>query len=92
MPNNWRYALRKARQGADVMKLGIDFHQFTYPGLRRFFKHAGFSRVLDIVDFKDLSRIKDSKKRIVFGSLKKAKPIKHLALTFLPATIFICIK
>lgn len=92
MPNKWRYRLRRARQGEDIMKLGIDFHQFTYPQLRGFFKRVGFSNVLDLVDFKDLDRIGDYKKRVVFSSMKKSKSLKHLALTFLPATIFICLK
>jgi len=92
MPNSWRYRLRKARQGEDIMKLGIDFHQFTYPQLRGFFRSVGFSKVLDLVDFKDLDRIGSYKKRVVFNSMKKSKPLKHLALTFLPATMFICVK
>jgi 2-polyprenyl-3-methyl-5-hydroxy-6-metoxy-1,4-benzoquinol methylase len=92
MPNEWRYRLRKARQGEDIMKLGIDFHQFTYPKLRTFFRRVGFTQVLDLVDFKDLDRIGDYKKRVVFSSMKKSKPLKHLALTFLPATMFICVK
>lgn len=92
MPNSWRYSLRKARHGPDIMKLGIDFHQFTYPQLRRFFRRVGFSKVMDLVDFKDLSRVRDPKKRVVFSSMKKSKALKHLALNFLPATIFICVK
>ncbi|HKR61717.1 MAG TPA: class I SAM-dependent methyltransferase [Pyrinomonadaceae bacterium] len=92
MPNSWRYSLRKARQGADIMKLGIDFHQFTYPQLRRFFRRVGFSRVLDLVDFKDLSRVHSPRKRLAFSSMKKSRALKHLALNFLPATIFICVK
>jgi 2-polyprenyl-3-methyl-5-hydroxy-6-metoxy-1,4-benzoquinol methylase len=92
MPNNWRYALRKARQGEDIMKLGIDFHQFTYPQLRRFFRQVGFTKVLDVVDFKEVSSIRNHKKRVVFGAMKRSKYLKHLALTFAPATIFICVK
>ena len=92
LPNGWRYRLRKSRQGEDIMKLGIDFHQFTYPQLRGFFRRVGFSKVLDLVDFKDLDRIGDYKKRVIFNSMKKSKPLKHLALTFLPATMFICVK
>lgn len=94
MPNSWRYRLRKARQGEDIMKLGIDFHQFTYPQLRRFFKHAGFSTVMDAIDFKDLQNSKGMRpwKRMAYTSLKRSKPLKHLTLTFVPATIFICIK
>jgi SAM-dependent methyltransferase len=92
MPNEWRYRLRRARQGDDIMKLGIDFHQFTYPQLRAFFRRVGFTQVLDLVEFKDLDRISDYKKRVVFSSMKKSRPLKHLALTFLPATMFICLK
>jgi 2-polyprenyl-3-methyl-5-hydroxy-6-metoxy-1,4-benzoquinol methylase len=93
MPNNWRYRLRIARQGEDIMKLGIDFHQFTYPQLRRYFKQVGFSSVMDFVDFKDLSRNNlNPWKRRAFRSLKTVRPLKHMALTFAPATIFICVK
>jgi len=37
LPDAWRYRLRKSRQGEDIMKLGIDFNQFTHPQLRRAF-------------------------------------------------------
>src|SRR6266567_1981654 len=30
MPNSWRYRFRIRRDGPDIMRLGIDFHQFTY--------------------------------------------------------------
>lgn len=94
MPDSWRYRLRRARQGDDIMKLGIDFHQFTYPQLRRYFKQVGFATVMDLVDFKDASRIRSdsSWKRLVLRSVQRAKPLKHVALTFAPATIFICVK
>jgi hypothetical protein len=35
--------------GADIMELGIDFNQFTYFQLRRFFSRD-FSRVYDRID------------------------------------------
>jgi 2-polyprenyl-3-methyl-5-hydroxy-6-metoxy-1,4-benzoquinol methylase len=94
MPDSWRFRLRKARQGEDIMKLGIDFHQFTYPQLRRFFKDVGFKQVLDLVDFKEAEGIQTGGplKKAVFSSMKKSKPLKHLVLTFVPATIFICLK
>ena len=50
IPNRLRYKFRIAKQGPDIMKLGVDFHQFSHPGLRREFKRAGFSRILDRVD------------------------------------------
>ncbi|MGI8733615.1 MAG: class I SAM-dependent methyltransferase [Pyrinomonadaceae bacterium] len=94
MPNSWRYQLRKSRQGEDIMKLGIDFHQFTYPQLRGFFQDVGFSKVLDVVDFKDTSRMatQTPMRKAILTSIKTIKPVKHVVLTFLPATIFICIK
>jgi 2-polyprenyl-3-methyl-5-hydroxy-6-metoxy-1,4-benzoquinol methylase len=93
LPNTWRFRLRKARQGEDIMKLGIDYHQFTYPLLRRYFKQVGFSKAVDFVDFKDLSRNNPHLlKKSVFRSLKAIPPLKHVALTFAPATIFICVK
>ncbi len=94
MPNRWRYRLRTARQGKDIMKLGIDFHQFTYPQLRRFFNEVGFSQVMDVVDFKEVSRMMTPKpwRRLMFGAIKNNRSLKHLTLTFLPATIFICVK
>jgi SAM-dependent methyltransferase len=94
MPDSWRFRLRRARQGEDIMKLGIDFHQFTYPQLRRFFKDVGFNQVMDLVDFKEADGIRTGGplKKVVFSSMKRAKPLKHLLLTFVPATIFICLK
>ena len=93
MPDRMRYRFRVARQGPDIMKLGIDFHQFRYPLLRRHFKRVGFSKVVDFVDFKDLSRKNlNPLKKGVFRSLKVVRPLKHMALTFAPATIFICVK
>lgn len=94
MPDSWRYSLRKAKQGEDIMKLGIDFHQFTYPKLRRFFKEVGFSTVSDMVDLKDVENLRSSSalKKTVLSSVKKSKPLKHVMLTFVPATTFICIK
>ncbi len=94
LPDGWRYRLRKARQGEDIMKLGIDFHQFTYPQLRRGFKQAGFSTVLDLVDYKDISKMRSdqSLKKSVFNVLKRHGPLKHLFLTFYPSTYFICMK
>jgi 2-polyprenyl-3-methyl-5-hydroxy-6-metoxy-1,4-benzoquinol methylase len=94
LPDRWRYRLRIALQGADIMKLGIDFNQFTTFRLRRFFKNLGFSRVLDLVDTFDLDTLNDPKiwKKVMLALLKRLKPLKHLALFFAPETYFICIK
>jgi SAM-dependent methyltransferase len=94
LPDAWRYRLRKSRQGEDIMKLGIDFNQFTYPQLRRFFKHAGFRTVLDLVDMFDADNLRSPKawKKHMIKGLQRIKPLKHLFLVFAPGTTFVCIK
>lgn len=94
MPNSWRYLLRRKMQGDDIMKLGIDFHQFTYPQLRRFFRRVGFTTVMDWVDAKDVANVRSASplKRAALTTLKKSGPLKHVALNFAPMTFFICIK
>jgi 2-polyprenyl-3-methyl-5-hydroxy-6-metoxy-1,4-benzoquinol methylase len=93
LPNKCRYYLRIAAQGKDIMKLGIDFNQFTYPQLGRFFKNLGFSTVLDMVEVgsHNLTYSKKWKKTIV-KILYRCKILKYLTLPFVPGTLFICIK
>src|SRR3989442_1180224 len=57
LPNRLRYWLRRTLEGPDIMELGIDFHQFTYPGLSDGLKEAGFSRVYDIAHLLDPERL-----------------------------------
>jgi len=94
MPNWMRYRLRIARQGPDIMKLGIDFHQFTYPGLRREFTRLGFSRVFDRLDLltPDTLLNPSAKKRALLRATKAFPPLKHVALAFVNTTNFICVK
>jgi len=93
LPDSWRFRLRRWKQGDDIMKLGIDFNQFTYRTLRRAFERVGFSAV-DFIEFKDVAAIKTGAewKRRALRALKSLKPLKHLALVFVPATIFVCLK
>ncbi|MBV9158308.1 MAG: class I SAM-dependent methyltransferase [Acidobacteriaceae bacterium] len=92
MPNAWRYAIRKKVQGEDIMKLGIDFHQFTHACLRSEFKRAGFTRILDRVDVAENEHITTGFRRRVVRLAKRFGPARALALTFAEATRFICIK
>jgi len=92
MPNQMRYKLRIAKQGADIMKLGIDFHQFSHPGLRREFKRIGFSRILDRVEMSHEDVVSTEWRKTVVRISKKFPPAKMLALTFADATRFICVK
>jgi 2-polyprenyl-3-methyl-5-hydroxy-6-metoxy-1,4-benzoquinol methylase len=92
LPNSWRYALRKRVEGEDIMKLGIDFHQFTHSCLRKEFKSLGFSRVLDRVDAADETYISTGLRRGIVRVAKQIGVAKSMALTFAEATRFICIK
>jgi 2-polyprenyl-3-methyl-5-hydroxy-6-metoxy-1,4-benzoquinol methylase len=92
LPNSWRYALRKRVEGEDIMKLGIDFHQFTHSCLRKEFERLGFSKVLDRVDAADESHVTTGLRRNVVRAAKQIGLAKSLALTFAEATRFICIK
>lgn len=92
LPNSWRYALRKRVHGPDIMKLGIDFHQFTHLGLREEFRRAGFSRVLDRVDLADEEHVSTALRQAVVRAAKRSNLARSLALTFAEATRFICVK
>jgi len=94
LPNRWRYRLRISRQGKDIMKLGIDFHQFTHLQLRRFFKRIGFSELFDQFDVIDPDNLIHPRhwKKFILEMIKRFKPIKHILLFFSPGTLFICKK
>jgi SAM-dependent methyltransferase len=94
LPDGCRYALRRALQGDDIMQWGIDFNQFTYPLLRRYFKELGFSRVLDRADVLDPENLNNPTpfKKAVLRSLKKSSVLKHTVLCFSHDTLFVCIK
>lgn len=92
LPNAMRYKLRIAKQGPDIMKLGIDFHQFTHSGLRREFKRAGFSRILDRVQMAQDELISTGWRKTLVHIARRFPPLKALALMFSDATRFICIK
>lgn len=94
LPNSWRYRIRLLGQGEEIMKLGIDFNQFTYFQLRGFFEKLGFSIVLDRVEILDPENLNNPKfwKKILLKTLKRVKALKHIALFFQRNTMFICIK
>ncbi len=94
LPDVWRYRLRRALQGDAIMGWGIDYNQFTYPQLRRFFKRVGFSRVLDRADVLNPDNLNNPTplKKLVLKTLKKFNALKQPALCFSRDTLFICIK
>jgi 2-polyprenyl-3-methyl-5-hydroxy-6-metoxy-1,4-benzoquinol methylase len=94
LPDKWRYRIRISNGGENIMKLGIDFNQFNHFQLRRFFSEVGFTHVynqFDIINPDELIQPSIWKKTII-KMIKTLKPLKLLALTFSPGTLFICIK
>ncbi len=91
LPDQWRYRLRMSRQGPDIMKLGIDFNQFTYQGLRRALRQAGFRRIHDRLDVADVNGFAPWKKAAV-KVVRRTWPLRELVLTFCDATLFVCYK
>lgn len=92
LPDKWRYKLRVAKQGPDIMKLGIDFNQFTYPLLRKAFRDVGFREIYDRVQFADPAYTSTPARGKVLNMCKKLPPLKHVVLTFIQDTNFVCIK
>ena len=80
--------------GKDVMLYNIDYNQFTFFHLKRFFKFIGFSKILNIWDIVELNDFKDSSflKKLLIKFLTHSKLLKKLSLWILPITFFICIK
>jgi len=92
LPDRARYELRKITHGKDVMKLGIDFHQFTYPRLRRAFRETGFRKILDVIDLLDVEGRNGLKRRVI-AAAKSYRPARSVVLTsFVDATTFVCRK
>jgi len=93
MPNWMRYRFRMMVQGPDIMKLGIDFHQFTYGGLRRAFRDAGFSASYDRAYLARPDKIGNPIKRTMLQLCKRSRLIKFPIQTFLiDVTTFVCVK
>jgi SAM-dependent methyltransferase len=90
LPNWARYRLRKILHGPDIMKLGIDFHQFTYSGLRRVFRQIGFSQCHDVIDLIDADG--NSIKKRLLRAARKSQAIRIPCLLIVEATTFVCIK
>lgn len=91
LPDSWRFALRKRVHGADIMKLGIDFHQFTHSRLRREFERVGFSAVYDRIDLAEEKHVSTGFRRAAVRA-SRFRPVRLAALTFAEATRFVCVK
>jgi 2-polyprenyl-3-methyl-5-hydroxy-6-metoxy-1,4-benzoquinol methylase len=92
LPDALRYRFRMLIHGRDIMKNGIDFHQFTYPLLRQAFRQAGFSRYYDRVELVNPAEVSSPLRRRVLEWCKNSRIIKEIVLTFFESTTFICVK
>ena len=92
MPDWMRFRFRKIVHGPDIMELGIDFHQFTYPRLRRAFQEVGFSQWYDRVYLSQPERVSSTVKRTVLSWCRRNAVLRELVLTFFEMTTFVCIK
>jgi SAM-dependent methyltransferase len=92
MPNWMRYRFRMAVHGADIMKNGIDFHQFTYVSLRRFFRKLGFREIHDRVQLMRTENVAHPTRRRVLEMCKSNGFIKGLVLAVFEVTTFVCKK
>ena len=92
LPDQWRYRLRISRQGPDIMKLGIDFNQFTYFLLRRTFRMLGFKEIHDRVALANPAAIAAWWKRSAVRLAKGSQLLRELVLLFADATTFVCVK
>jgi SAM-dependent methyltransferase len=94
LPDAWRYRLRRLLQGDAIMEWGIDYNQFTYPLLRRYFRRIGFSQVFDRAEVLDPDGLNHPTafKRAVLRLLRKYRVLRHPVLWFSHDTLFVCIK
>jgi 2-polyprenyl-3-methyl-5-hydroxy-6-metoxy-1,4-benzoquinol methylase len=92
LPDQMRYNLRKKVHGEDIMKLGIDFHQFRHSVLRHEFERNGFKTILDRVQMADDSTISTGFRKAIVHWSRRLPALKAAALTFSDATRFICLK
>jgi ubiquinone/menaquinone biosynthesis C-methylase UbiE len=92
MPNWMRYQFRKWVHGPDIMKLGIDFHQFTYVGLRKAFRRTGFSKAYDVVDLAEIKPTYSALKQNVLRAAQKSRIFREVFLFFFDGTTLVAVK
>ncbi len=92
LPDALRFKLRIWRQGADIMKLGIDFNQFRPGQLRKAFRAAGFTQALDIFEYTNVDAMRSPFKRALARVIRVSRVAHFLAATFIYGNMFLCIK
>ncbi len=91
LPNWIRKQLLIQREGKEIIELGLDFNQFNYFQLRKFFNHVGFSDIHDFTEFIEPNSL-NKWQRAGLNFAKRAKLFRSLVLLLSPVTYFICVK
>ena len=92
LPDALRFKLRIWRQGANIMKLGIDFNQFRPGQLRRAFQEAGFSKAMDIFEYTNLDAMRSPVKRALLRVIRSSRLVHFAVATFYYGNLFLCVK
>jgi SAM-dependent methyltransferase len=87
LPDAWRFAIRRWRQGPDIMEHGIDYHQFLPWRLRRELTGLGFGRIADILELMEDGDVPD-RRRNLFRFVKSNRLLAGLYRTFYAGTFF----
>jgi SAM-dependent methyltransferase len=76
-----------------VDRAEMDFNQFTYWGLRRDLRRAGFGRIVDLVDLADPAyfRAPSAGKRLALEAIKKLPPLRLAAQTFATGNLVVAV-
>lgn len=91
LPNWLRFRIRRFFQGDDIMKLGIDFNQFTHSQLRNTFSQLGFAGIHDRVGFAQVEGM-SWLKRTLLTLGKRFRIFAWLLQNFRETTVFVCVK
>lgn len=95
MPYRLRRRLRIAKQGPRIEETcGIDFHQFTYVGLRRLFRRVGFSRSVSLIELLDETDLNwpTPTKLAAMRLVATVPQFRHVFEMFASGTYFFCVK
>lgn len=91
LPNSCRYAIRRWRQGNDIMEHGIDFHQFIPEYLKRELEQLGFRRIFDRLEIMEEIDVIEQR-RFLFNAIKNNHLLGKIYRLFYSDTFFICEK
>ena len=92
LPSKVREWLLVKREGESIKRLGLDYNQFNYFQLKKFFNRLGFSKIHDYTEFLNTTDFTSAWRRLLFNSFKHYRPLKILGLLFSPVTFFVCEK